>query len=332
MRTQSRALSLESVEDRSLPSHSFVFVEPIYSYQAPDRFFAPASQGRGWQARTFQAESFIRVRFADDSVLFIRETPTGFQLIPVTLGTNFNPPTRTPPPDVGPVAGGETSSTGGSAQGGDTGSAGTPVVGSRGPVRTASAPTAVGEVAIAPVNQANTPAQPANADQAAAANAAAQVAAQSGPPGIAQATPTAGGHAAYAITAIVPEESGTNGVQPPDPTPMPGPTPTPAPNGVLENTFIQVAAAVAPVAGVVSLDLSALEAGAGQFLDRMADLAPSWPDSMPAFSDTLWVAAGALLTGGAAYAFTARSAPRPARDPLTGALSEWERRNGRATG
>ena len=76
------------------------------------------------------------------------------------------------------------------------------------------------------------------------------------------------------------------------------------------------AAAAAPIAGLVPFDFATLQSGAGQFLGRVADLAPSWPDGMPGPSDSLWVAAAALLTGGAAYAANTRSAPRPARDPI----------------
>src|SRR5437660_7226441 len=149
MRTQFRALSVEPIEDRSLPS-AFVFVDSGFSYRAHDgdNVFALASQGRGWQARTFQAESFVRVRFSDDSFVIIRETPTGFQLIPVTVGTKYTPPVPVPP--VGPNPDGGNSSGNGSGQGGDSGSASTPVTASRGPVRSAAAGTAVGEVAIAP--------------------------------------------------------------------------------------------------------------------------------------------------------------------------------------
>ena len=38
------------------------------------------------------------------------------------------------------------------------------------------------------------------------------------------------------------------------------------------------------------------------------------------------------LGGGAIYASRGRAVPRPGRDPLASALSEWERRNGRAAG
>jgi hypothetical protein len=86
------------------------------------------------------------------------------------------------------------------------------------------------------------------------------------------------------------------------------------------------------MAGLVPFDFATLQTGAGQFLGRVADLAPSWPDGMPGLSDSLWVAAAALLTGGAAYAANNRSAPRPVRGPMAGGLSEWERRNGRHAG
>jgi len=100
MRTPSRALSVEPVEDRSVPSAAFVLVEPglghhygfgQQGYAAASSYSAAAYVSRGWEARTFQAETLVRVRFADDSILFIRETPTGFQLIPVTV--TYTPPT-----------------------------------------------------------------------------------------------------------------------------------------------------------------------------------------------------------------------------------------------
>ena len=334
MRNHYRALSVEPVEDRSLPSTTFVFLEPTAGYghhaEMPAAAAARAHEPRGWEARLFQAETVLRVRFADNSFLFIRETPTGFQIIPGTV-TYF-----VPPPVQGPVADGATSAAGGSVQGGDAGRG--PVAPTQGPARVLAAGlTAVGtgEVAVAPTAGSDAEARATTTEQAAAGAAASQVIVQNTPPVVPVAAPVASGHAAYAITATVPEtENGADAVPPPaDPAPTPMPEPAPAPDAGAEESLVQVAAAaVAPVAGLVPLDLAALSSGAGQFLDRVADLAPSWPDAMPGFTDTLWVAAAALLTGGAAHAGPARSAPRPVRDPVAGALSEWERRNGRSTG
>jgi hypothetical protein len=245
----------------------------------------------------------------------------------------------TPAPVQGPTADGGGS--GGAAQGGgDTGIVGTgngPVASPHGPARTGatSSPTAgTADVAVAPVaDQANTT-RAATTEQA-AASAAAQVLVQNNQPVANQPSTLVTAHAAYAFTAITPEaDEGADVVPPDNPEPMPGPAPTPVPDpGDVGTGVVEVAAAaVAPVAGLVPLDLSALSAGATQFLGRVADLAPAWPDAMPGFNDTLWVAAAALLTGGGVYAAGARSAAKPARDAVAGALSEWERRNGRVAG
>lgn len=336
MRTKTRALSVEPVEDRSLPSTTFVFVEPAFSYRphGGSNGLSKFSEVRGWQARTFQAETFIRVRFSDDSILFIRETPTGFRLIPINGGNTYTPPanTPTPPPFQGPIADGATSSSGGSGQGNDSGSS---PVASRGPVRSQAVGTAIGEVALAPSTEATPATQPVNVTQNTAAVAAAQqVTTPTNPAAVTQATPALNGRSAYAITAIVPDAAdGAGAVPPASAVPTPAPTPAPATIGGSATDLIQVAAAVAmPVAGLVPLDLSALQSGASQLLDRVADLAPDWPDAMPGFTDTLWVAVGVLLTGGVIHAARNRPTPRPARDPLASALSEWERRNGRAAG
>ena len=246
------------------------------------------------------------------------------------MTVSFNPPASGP---QGPVADGETSAAGGSAQSGDA----APVVASHGPVKStaANAPVNAGEVAVILPAQSSTPAAPATAEQS-AASAAAQVAVQNTPPAVAPTTPLLAGYGtgiSYATTAIVPagDAAGPDDVVPPatatplDPAPVPDTTD--AGRGLVE----VAAAAVAPVAGLVPFDFAALQTGAGQFLGRVADLAPSWPDSMPGFNDTLWVAAAALLTGGAAYAAHTRSAgaagPRPARRrPVRVGATEWPSR------
>lgn len=337
MRKLNRALSVEAVEDRSLPSTSFVFVEPTFSYRSyqPAHHRAYWSEPAGYSARSFQAESFIRLRLSDNSVLFLRETPTGFQIIPVFTGNvpRNQPQPTVPTPVQGPVADGQTSSAGGSAR--DTDRGNTPVAQSRGPIAPAGGRANVGDVAIAPTAQSNPVALRAAADQA-AKDAAVHASVQTGQPAVAPSAPLLTGHGnsiAYAFTAVNPAaEAGAEAVPPVDPAPTPRPAPTPEADGVESGIIQLAAAAVGPVAGLVPFDLTTLSAGAGEFLGRVADLAPSWPDSMPAFTDTLWVATAAVLGGGAIYASRGRSVPRPGRDPLASALSEWERRNGRAAG
>ena len=337
MRNHFRSLSVEPVQDRSLPSATLFVIEPTFGSHAFNSGAVTASyahESRGWQgwdARTFDSETFVRVQFSDNSILFIRDTPTGFQLIPIVV--SVTPPT---PILQGPTGDGGTSSAGGSAQGGDTGGGNGPVASPHGPARTGatSSPTpGTTDVSFTPTTDSANTSRATTADQA-AATAAAQVAIQNTQPVVVQATPTVAGHAAYAITAIVPEaEDGADVTPPANPTPMSDPEPTPVPDMGVSDGVIQVAAAaVAPVAGLFPIDLPALSAGTTQFLGRVADLAPVWPDAMPGFNDTLWVAAAALLTGGGVYAAGARSAAKPTRDPVAGTLSEWERRNGRVTG
>jgi hypothetical protein len=344
MRKPNRALSVEAVEDRSLPSTTFVFFEPGFSYRShqPAHRGAYSSESPDWSARSFQSESFIRLRLSDNSYLFLRETPNGFQFIPVFADAGrdvgrYQPPQpqpTVPTPVQGPVADGQTSSSRGSA--GDNDGGNTPAAQSRGPVAPTGARANVGDVAIAPTAQSNAGTVRAQADQA-ARDAAVRASVQNGPPAVVPPAPLLSGHGdsiAYAFTAVNPDaEAPADAVPPVDPTPMPGPAPTPAPDGGIESGVVQLAAAaVGPVAGLVPFDLTTLSTGAGQFLDRVSDLAPSWPDAMPGFTDSLWVATAAVLGGGAIYASRGRAVPRPGRDPLASALSEWERRNGRAAG
>ena len=157
---------------------------------------------------------------------------------------------------------------------------------------------------------------------------AARVAAGQNPPAFLPAGQANAGHGiGYANTAI----PGTDDQAPPaDEMPDVPPTPAPKSDSDIGSFLIQgVAGLAAPVAGALPLDLSALKVGANQFLDRVADLSPVWPDSMPGLSDSLWIGAATLLAGGAVYAAANRPAARPARDPFrTGnGLSDWEPRN-----
>jgi hypothetical protein len=338
MRKANRALSVEAVEDRSLPSTTFVFVEPASSYRSyqPTARYAMASESAVASSRQFQTETIFRIQFSDSSVFYLRQTATGFQLLRNFAGrmpdTQAQPQAQrqaTQNPVMGPMADGETRSVVGSVRN-------TPVPQSRGPVAPAGARFNVGEVAIAPTTQTSAVSVRADAEQA-AASAAAQASVQNAQPVAGPVAQLFAGHGsaiAYAFTAVTPEADGAPGeaVPPPDSVPVPGPTTTPE-AGAVESGIVQLATAVAtPVAGLLPFDVSALSAGAGQFLGQVADLAPAWPDSMPAFTDTLWVATAAVLGGGAIYAARGRATPRPARDPLAGALSDWERRNGRAAG
>lgn len=332
MRTRSRTLSVEPVEDRSLPSATFVFVEPLAgnAAESPATTVVRLSTAEGSTVRPFSADTVVRVRFGEDSVLFIRSYPAGFQLIPVFVGTY-------------PILG-QTSSAGGRGPTGgdsdsDAGQTGHgPFAPTRGPVQTADVSAGRALTGTSPVALA-LPTEVAAAVQSSGqveATVAAQSLAVNGPPAVVPVSvPSPGRPAVYAITAINPEEVGTPDAAVPPPAPSIPLEPIPLPDAALgvESGVVAVAAAAAtPVAGLVPFDLTALSAGAGQFLDRVADLAPEWPDAMPGFTDSLWVAAATLLTGGAIHAARTRSAGRPARDPLAGALSEWERRNGRSGG
>lgn len=340
MRNHFRSLSVEPVEDRSLPSATLLVIEPTFGSHpnhagAATAAYAHESHGwHGWEARAFEADyfadRFVRVEFSNNGFVFIQDTPTGFTVVPVTV--TISTPVTTPQGPTGDGGG----SAGGSGQSGDTGAGNGPVASPHGPARTgATSGPAAGttDVSFAPPTDSTNTTRAATADQA-AASAAAQVSVQNGQPVVAQSATTVTGHAAYAITAIVPEaEDGADVTPPANPAPMPDRDATPVPDMGVGDGVVQIAAAaVAPVAGLLPIDLSALSAGTSQFLGRVADLAPVWPDTMPGFNDTLWVAAAALLTGGGVYAAGARSAAKPTRDPVAGALSEWERRNGRVTG
>jgi hypothetical protein len=93
------------------------------------------------------------------------------------------------------------------------------------------------------------------------------------------------------------------------------------------------AAAVLPIAGLLPFDVVALGDSTQNFLDSVSDLTPEWPSSMPQFEDYMWTAAAVLLTGGAIMATRNRNREIP-RGPvgLDSAFAEWESKNARRFG
>jgi hypothetical protein len=344
MRTFNRVLSVQAVEDRSLPS-TLLFVEPGFGYASHAReanFDYNRSEGYAPQGNFSFEEITFRGEYGSTTFIFINNNgyggdgSGGFQNFPIIVGTGGYGPTPTPTPiptptGTGTVSDGGTSSNGGS-DGGNFGP--TPVAhGATHGTGNTAAPAGAGDVAALLPSQNTTTTTPVNTQPT--TNAAQVAAAANGQPAVTLATqPTATRNGGYAITAVTPEADNAT----PDDVPMPppsmplAPAPVPETPGMAVSSGIVAVATsvVGPVAGLVPFDVSSLSTGATQFLDRVTDLAPSWPDSMPAMTDSLWVAAAALLTGGAVHAAAARSAPRNT-EPFgkASALSEWERRNGR---
>jgi hypothetical protein len=350
MRTSYRALSIEAVEDRSLPS-TFFFGEPGFGYAVHGREANFASdQWGGYQTRGNFGIEEISFRSQDGTSTFIFINNSGFNagfgaggfdLIPIFVGTGYGQtPTPTPIPEptgTGTVGdGGNASNGGGTGQTGSSDFGPAPVAATHGAAQASSA-AAFGPGAIAALlpNQAASTVFTQTTQQA--TNAGQVAAAANGQPAVALATTPAPTHAGYAITAITPDSDTAAPDDLPTPAPSmplaPAPVPAPDSSAIASGVVNTAAAIVAPVAGFVPFDVTTLSAGATQFLDRVTDLAPAWPESMPAFNDSLWVAAAALLTGGAVHAAAVRSAPR-SQEPFgkASALAEWERRNGRVTG
>lgn len=325
MNTSSRSLVLESVEDRSLPS-TYYFALPTFVN------FAPAHTGTssqalvgylpaGWETRAFSSEgAVVRIRF-EEPIFVYRQTASDFQQSEVFVGNST----------LGPSGSGSSqnnSATDNSSQGG----------GGNGPIApqprvatrsAADAAAGFGNVALA-VNAGST-----NGNAAAAADqsgtAGTRLPLQVATPILVPTNQTLAGHGAgYANTAILGTADATDLVVPPPADELPAPPPAPSPDGAGSSTIVQIAAAaVGPVAGLLPMDLSALRSGATLFLDRVADLAPEWPDAMPSLSDSLWIGAATLMAGGAIYAASNRSPSRTVRDPFrTGTgLTDWEPRN-----
>jgi hypothetical protein len=347
MRTSYRALSIQAVEDRSLPS-TLLFIEPGFGFASHAREANFASdQSSGFQSRGnfgFEEITFRGQDGGSSSFIFINNSgfnagfgAGGFELIPIFVGTGSGQtPAPTPTPIPEPTGTGTVGDGGSSGQsgGGDFGP--TPVATTHGAAQASSAAAfGPGAVAVLLPNQTTNSVATQTTQQA--TNAAQVVAASNGQPAVTLVTAPASTHAGYAITAVTPD---SDAVAPDDaPAPAPSiplaPVPVPTPDvSVIASGVVNVAAVVvAPVAGIVPFDVSTLSTGASQFLDRVTDLAPKWPNSMPAFTDSLWVAAAALLTGSAMHAASVRSAPR-GQEPFgkASALAEWERRNGRITG
>jgi hypothetical protein len=346
MRTSYRALSVELVEDRSLPS-TFLFIEPGYGYASHGREASYAShQDAGYAPRGnfgFEEVIFRNSNGGSTTFIFINNggyggevNSGGFQLIPIFGGTGSgqgaNPiPT---PTGTGTVGDGGSSSNGGQSDGGsDFGP--TPVATTHSAAQAqANTPASFGPTDVAGfVGNANTTTTTPVATQQAAT--AAQVAAVvNGQPAVTLATTPTVTHAGYAITATTPDAAPGDAMPPAPSVPLdPAPVPTPDTTAVASGIVTVAATVAAPIAGALPFDVAGLSSGASQFLDHVTDLAPTWPESMPAFTDSLWVAAAALLTGGAVHAAAARSAPKSS-DVFgrSSALSEWARRTGRVTG
>ena len=84
-----------------------------------------------------------------------------------------------------------------------------------------------------------------------------------------------------------------------------------------------------PFAGVFPFEVAVLATATNTFLERVSDLTPEWPNSMPSFEDYFWTATAVLLAGGAIRAAANRKAEPSRQRPagLDSTLAEWEEKN-----
>jgi hypothetical protein len=324
MRTNFRALNVESVEDRSLPSSFFMFAAPTSAHAAPTVHnqpyvtFATAT----WEARAITAEgAIVNVRFYEPIVVIHQSYWYGSSEGYNTAQSSRQAPIISSSNDNGRNADSGTSAEVGSSTG--------PTIAPAQAVNRVQNSTP-SNVSISVPADSNGAAAPVIAGQAAAA-AVQAVAISSTQMQMAATSPISAGRVGgYTNTALVgPTDAVAVPLPPSSSEPPLAPAPTPA-----EESEVPAAPATSdPISGLLPIDLSTLQATASQFLGRVADLAPVWPDEMPSVSNSLWMAAIGVLGGGAIYAATNRPA-RPARDAFgsASALSEWERRNARAAG
>jgi hypothetical protein len=302
-------------------------------FAGPSHFAAPTSQPyvtfatATWETRGVIADgTVVNVRFVEP-IIVIHE-PFGFGGYWGYHGTQPTEPVQPtqPPPVVVSGNDGGPADSGQSAEvGSGTGSViAQPHVAAHTPAATPANP------AISNPAESNNAATPTAAAQAAAAVQASAV--QATQIQVAITAPVSTGRIGpYANTAVL----GSADELPAPPPPSSAEPPlSVTPSTATSETETPTAPTTSdPVAGLLPFDLSTLSATASQFLGRVADLAPSWPDGMPSVSDSIWMAAIGVLGGGAIYAATNRPA-RPARDAFgsASALSEWERRNARSAG
>jgi hypothetical protein len=99
-----------------------------------------------------------------------------------------------------------------------------------------------------------------------------------------------------------------------EPALAPIPVEPPAPPAPAEpSAKWEIASAIAPVAGLIPLNLSALESGVRGVLDGVSDLDAVWSDESGGYEDYLWLGAAMLVAGGmmqAARVHRARSIDR----------------------
>jgi len=324
MRTSYRALNVESVEDRSLPSSYIGFAAPSAAHFTPTNYYQPyvTFATATWEAHEVTAEGrIVNVRFFEP-VMVIHE-PYWYGR---TEGFNGSQPTQPTPVVVGVNDGGNADSGTSAVVGSGTGPRiAEPQVVSHGQN------AAPANVSIPVPTESTNVAAPVQVAQAAAAAVQAAAIQATQMQVVTTAPISVGRVGGYTNTAIIgPADAAA---VPPPPSSAEPPL-APAPTPPADDSETPAAPATSdPVAGLLPVDLSTLQATASQLLGRVADLAPAWPDGMPSLSNSLWMAAIGVLGGGAIYAATNRPA-RPSRDAFgsASALSEWERRNARSAG
>jgi hypothetical protein len=106
------------------------------------------------------------------------------------------------------------------------------------------------------------------------------------------------------------------------PVPVEPEAPAPAPD---VSAGWEIANVLAPVTGLLPLDLSALESGVRGVLDRISDLDAVWSDDSGGYEDYLWLGAAVLVAGGVTQAARVHRARATGRRTLgfDSVLARW---------
>ncbi|HKB01154.1 MAG TPA: hypothetical protein VKD90_02995 [Gemmataceae bacterium] len=334
MPPRTRRLSVESFEDRFLPSAAIVLLSPT-SLTGTHRVMTDNESGRsagdGAPASTgIPAWAILRGhgRFGES-----REDVqvTVFARVIVWIDRDFLTSNRVS--EVRPVepvqyarAAAQSSAT--TSDTPEAAARPTPQASSPGPVAARGGP---GLVALAPTNN-QAPAAQADAGRAQATDSdRAQV--NVGPSGAVLTGPVAvartGVFFGQPIDPVATEAGGTT-VAPaaPSQTPEPPTAPEPGPAPEAPTTITNLPGAV-PLAGILPFNFPVFEAAADQFLDAVSDLTANLTDDSAGTQEYLWIGAATLLAAGAVRTAIASRA-RPVRRTSIGldsGLAEWEGRN-----
>lgn len=338
-----RPLTVETFEDRALPSISYFAFNPWYEgsaqvssyYQAPrpSQAFDSGLRASAWQE--FNEATVFRFRVGRETWVFVWN-PYGYG-----SGQSDGPGTTTPPqPSTGPISSPQESA----------GSVVADAVSTAASAAKATTPKATTTTGTANGVQANPAAAPIVSNTqsatplAAAATTATEAAEQAAQAVVSQvfipvAVQQTGTHASYTFIEGAQPTEGEALPPAPDGTAPKGDASPPAPDapraeGYAAAQGTEAAPAAGPTAGALPVNLADIRASTANFLGRVTGMAGEWADGTPTTEDYLWTAAAVLLVGGVVYSGRDKQAARPPRGPagMDSALAEWEGDNARRAG